>query len=123
MLAVDREDAAVAAPLRGKRKLAGRDEALLVREREVDAALERPEGRGNPREADDGVEDDVGPRPLEELGEIPPTWVSGATPSTGRDLDAAATSSSPRFASMISRACRPIDPVAPRSATRLIRSV
>ena len=49
---------------------AGGDEALLVREREVDAALERPERRVDPREADDGVEDDVGLGAVEELGEI-----------------------------------------------------
>ena len=47
--------------------LAGRDEALLVRERERHAALERPQRRADPREADDRVEDNVRLAPLEEL--------------------------------------------------------
>ena len=45
VLAVDREDPSAAALARGERELAGGDEALLVREREVDAVLERPERR------------------------------------------------------------------------------
>ena len=59
VLAVDRQDPAAAARLRRGRELAGRDEALLVREREVDAVLERPERRVDAGEADDGVQDDV----------------------------------------------------------------
>src|SRR4029077_18961207 len=47
VLTVDGQDAAVAAPLRGERELTGRNEALLVREREVDTALERPQRRVN----------------------------------------------------------------------------
>ena len=70
MLAVDRQDPASAPLLRGERELAGGDEALLVREREIDAALERPERRVDSREADDGVEDDVGLGAVEQLGEI-----------------------------------------------------
>src|SRR5919198_5688012 len=52
----------------------------------------------------------------------PPTWVSGARPSTGCDPEAAATSSSPGLDSTISTACRPIEPVAPSRATRFICS-
>ena len=43
VLAVDRQQPPSAPRLRGEREVAGGDEALLVREREVDAALERPE--------------------------------------------------------------------------------
>ena len=57
---------AAAAPARGERELAGGDEALLVREREVDAALERPQRRGQPGEADDRVQDEVGLGGLEQ---------------------------------------------------------
>ena len=42
----------------------------LVREGEVDAALERPERRVDSREADDGIEDDVRPGALEEIGQV-----------------------------------------------------
>src|SRR5581483_10931260 len=53
VLAVDGEQPA-AAPLPGREgELTGGDEALLVREREVDAALERPERDREPGEADD----------------------------------------------------------------------
>ena len=90
--------------LRGERELAGGHEALLVREREVDAALERPERDRQPGESDDGVEHDVGLGPLEQLGGVSPTCVSGASPSIGVDPDAAATSSSPGWASTISTA-------------------
>ena len=70
VLAVDREQQAAPAALRGDRELAGRDEALLVRERERDAALERPERRPDAGEADDRVEDDVGLARVEELGGV-----------------------------------------------------
>src|SRR5581483_9351667 len=70
VLAVDRQDAAAAATLRVERQLARRDEALLVREREVDAVLERPQGRMHTGEPDNCVEDDVGLCALEELGEV-----------------------------------------------------
>ena len=56
--------------LRGECELSGGDEALLVREREIDPALERPERGVDAREADDGVEDDVGLRALEQLGQV-----------------------------------------------------
>ncbi len=70
VLAVDREQQPSSPLLRGERELAGRDEALLVRQRERDAVLERPERRPNAGEADDGVEDDVRLAPLEQLDRV-----------------------------------------------------
>src|SRR5512146_1929278 len=70
MLAVHRQDTAAAPLARCEGELPGGDEALLVRESEVDSALERPERRVDPREPDDGVEDDVGPGALEKLGQV-----------------------------------------------------
>jgi hypothetical protein len=70
VLAVDGQDAASPPLLGGERDLPGRDEALLVREREVDAVLERPDRRGQPGEADDRVEDDVGLGLLEKLRQV-----------------------------------------------------
>src|SRR5262249_45368701 len=72
VLAVDGQDPAAAALERRERELAGRDEALLVREREVDTVLERPERGMDPGEAEDGVEDDIGLGALEQLGEVAP---------------------------------------------------
>src|SRR6185503_13320989 len=57
-------------PPRGRRELAAGDQALLVREREVDPVLERPERSGQPREADDGVEHNVGLGLLQKLSEV-----------------------------------------------------
>ena len=56
--------------LRVERELSGGDEALLVREREIDAALERPQRRGQAGEADHGVEDEIRLGPLEQLGQV-----------------------------------------------------
>ena len=70
VLAVDREDPAAPPFAGGERQLTGGDEALLVREREVDALLERPERRVDSGEADDRVEDDVGLRALEQVGQV-----------------------------------------------------
>ena len=70
VLAVDRDQLAPAPLLRRERELAGGDEALLVRERERDAVLERPHRRREPGEADDGVQDDVGLGALEQLGRV-----------------------------------------------------
>ncbi len=53
-----------------ERELAGGNEALLVRERERHAALERPERRWEAREADDGVQDDVRLGQVEQRREI-----------------------------------------------------
>ncbi len=49
VLAVDRDQEPAAALAGGERELAGGDEALLVRERERDAVLERPHRRGQAR--------------------------------------------------------------------------
>ena len=53
----------------------------------------------------------------------PPTCVSGASPSIAVDPEVAATSSRPGFASITSIAWRPIEPVAPRRATRVMATV
>src|SRR5262249_19562924 len=53
----------------------------------------------------------------------PPTWVSGASSSIAVDPEVAATSSSSSLAAITSSAWRPIDPVAPRRAIRLIATV
>ena len=70
MLAVDRQDPSAAPLLRRDGEVARRNEALFVRECEVDAMLERPERRVNAGEADDGVQDDVGLCPFEELRQV-----------------------------------------------------
>src|SRR2546421_1739303 len=70
VLAVEGEQQPSPAPPRLERELPRRHEALLVREREVDPALERPERRGKAGEADDGVQDEVGLSALEQLGEV-----------------------------------------------------
>jgi hypothetical protein len=70
VLRIHRKDPAAAARERRNGQIARGDEALLVREREIDAALQRPHRRGQARETDDGVEDDVGLGALEELGEV-----------------------------------------------------
>src|SRR4029077_17281366 len=46
------------------------DEALLVRKREGDPVLQRPERRVDAREADDRVQDEVGLRSLEQLDDV-----------------------------------------------------
>ena len=70
MLGVDRQQQPSSPLLRCERELARGDEALLVREREIDAGLERPEGRRQAGEADDGVQDDIGLSALEQLREV-----------------------------------------------------
>ena len=70
MLGVDGQQQASTPLPRRERELAGRDEALLVRERERDAALERPERRADAGEADDRVQDDVRLRGFEQLGDV-----------------------------------------------------
>jgi hypothetical protein len=58
-------------PLPGRTgELPACDEALLVRKRQIDPALERPEGRGQSREADDRIEDHVRLGTLEQLREV-----------------------------------------------------
>ena len=70
MLAVDREQQASAPLPCGHREVTCGDEALLVRERERDAAFERPQRRADAGEADDRVEDEVRLRGLEDLGQV-----------------------------------------------------
>ena len=70
VLAVHGEQPASSPLLRRQREVAGSDEALLVGEREVDAALERPERDGQAGEADDRVQDDIGLGPLEQLRQV-----------------------------------------------------
>jgi len=70
VLAVDGNQPPSPAPLGIESELSRRDEALLVREREVDAALERPERRREAGETDDGVEDEIGLGAFEELRQI-----------------------------------------------------
>ena len=70
MLAVDRQDPPAAPLLRRECKLARRHEALLVCKREVDAVLERPERGMDAGKADDGVQDDVRPGPVEQGREV-----------------------------------------------------
>jgi hypothetical protein len=70
MLAVDGQQQPSSPLLGGQRELAGGDQALLVREREGDAALERPERCGQPGEADDRIQDDVRLRAVEQLREV-----------------------------------------------------
>ena len=60
VLAVDWEKEPSPTLARRQREFAGGDEALLVGECERDSAFERPERGRQAREADDGVEDDVG---------------------------------------------------------------
>ena len=70
MLAVDREKTSAAAVPRSECKVAGRDEALLVRERQCHSVLERPERRSDSGEADDGIQDQIRLGGLEDVGQI-----------------------------------------------------
>ncbi len=70
VLTVDREEKPSPTLLCRDRELARCDEALLVRERERDSVLERPERRADAREADDRVQDDVGLAPLEQRDRV-----------------------------------------------------
>ena len=70
VLAVDRDDRSAPPLPRAHRQLARGDEALLVRERERDAVLERPERRADARKADDGVEHHIGGASLQERRRI-----------------------------------------------------
>ena len=72
VLAVDRQQPPSAPLASGEREVTGGDEALLVREREVDAALERPDRDRQAREADDRVQDDVRLGAVEQLGQVAP---------------------------------------------------
>jgi hypothetical protein len=70
VLTVHRQQRAAAALSCSEGEIAGGDEALLVRERERHAALERPHRRGKAREAERGVENDIGLGPLEQSGRV-----------------------------------------------------
>jgi hypothetical protein len=70
VLAVDRQEQAAPAPLRLPGEVAGRDEALLVRERERDAVLECPERRVDAGEAYDRIQDDIRPGHLEQRNRV-----------------------------------------------------
>jgi len=70
VLAVDRQEQASAPLPRRQGELAGGDQTLLVGERERDAALERPQRRRQPSEADDRVQHDVGLGALEQLRRV-----------------------------------------------------
>ena len=118
------------APLpRAEREIAGRDEALLVRERERDAVLERPQRRADACEADDGVQDEVGLGRVEQLGEVASDLdvLDAETPQRRRRAAASRTRARTRvssgFAAITSSAWRPMDPVAPSRAIRLSRTV
>ena len=128
VLAVDGQEQP-SSPLPGReREVAGRDEALLVRERERDAALERPQRRADAGEADDGVQDEVGLGRVEELREVAADLdvldaeLARRASSSGCEPDASAQTVSSGFAAITSSACRPMDPVAPSRAIRLSRT-
>ena len=70
MLAVDGQQEPSAPLPGGDGQVAGRDEALLVRERKRDAPLERPEGGADSCEADDRIQDEIGIGRIEELRQI-----------------------------------------------------
>ena len=65
VLAVDGQEQPSSPLPGGDCEVAGGDEALLVRERERDSALERPERRADSREPDNGVQHEVGLRGVE----------------------------------------------------------
>ena len=70
VLAVDRQQEPSPRSPSRQCEVAGRDEALLVREGERDSVLERPEGRPDAGEADDGVQHEIGLRRLEDVREV-----------------------------------------------------
>ena len=116
------------APLPGlQRQIAGRDEALLVRERERDAALERPQRRADAGEADDGVEDEVGLGASRSSVTSPPTC-DVLDAELGGELVERLRARGERADGEVgvrgdtSSAWRPIEPVAPSSAIRLSRT-
>ena len=82
VLAVDGQEQPSSPLPRGDGEIACRDEALLVRERERHAVLERPQRRPDAREADDGVQHEVGLRCVEKLAEIAASDLTCSTPSS-----------------------------------------
>ena len=100
VLGVDRHDLAAAGGARLGDDRARRDQALLVREREALAGFERGERRGQPGEADDRVEHDVGVGVRGELGER-----AGVVEARAREIRPARRTRAPAAAS--SSALRP----------------
>ena len=103
VLAVDGDQVALAAGSGLQREVAGRDEALLVREGERDAVLERPHRRNQAGEADDSVQHDVRLSALEQLGRVSPglrqrreSRRSAATPTSRQRARARDARRSPR---------------------------
>ena len=123
VLAVDRDQRSSAALARGERELARRNEALLVGERERHAALERPHRPGQPGEAERRVEDDVRLRTLEQLGRVASDLRQRGEPVDRRRARRGRDELQRGFPAITSIAWRPIDPVAPRSATRVMGTV
>ena len=80
VLAVDGDETPSPALLRVESKISGRDEALLVCEREIDAALERPQRCGQTGEADHGVQDEIRCGPLEQLDQVAADLSQGREP-------------------------------------------
>ncbi len=72
VLAVDRKQQSAAAAMGRDGELAGGDQALLVRECERDAVLERPQRRLDAREAHDRVQHDVRLAGIEERRRMAP---------------------------------------------------
>ncbi len=70
MLAVHRQQQPSPPLPRCQRELPRHDEALLVRKRQGDPALERPQRRVEAGKPHDRVEHEVGLRPLEQRGQI-----------------------------------------------------
>ena len=66
--------------LRLEREVAAGDEALLVRKREPEPSLERPERRAQSGEADDRVQHDVRLGPLEQLDRVAADRLVAARP-------------------------------------------
>ena len=128
VLRVDGQQSSSTPLLRGERERSGGDEALLVRKRERDAALERPERRADAGEADDAFRTTSGSAASSSPVTSPPTCVcatpcSRASAVRSDEPDARAQSSSSGFRSTTSIACRPIEPVAPSSAIRFTVTV
>ena len=123
VLGVDRQQQASSPLLRAQRELAGGDEALLVRERERDPALQRPQRGADAGEAHDGVEDDVRLGRLEQPGQLAADLdvldgMGGREPESRCEPDASAQSSRPGCLSMTAIAWR-ADRARLRQAARL----
>ena len=104
VLAVDGNETPSPALLRVEGKISRRDEALLVREREIDAALERPQVAGRPAKPTTALRTRSGAARSSSSVRSPPTCVRGASPSIGCEPEEAAQSSSSGWSSMISSA-------------------